>query len=115
MNQQREEMLIRRQKASNEDIQAARVNKDKGFSFTRRTIALTAIFCIVGIPLLASFIFPAMPINYAHLESSGGFMFFTSPTDKLTWSTAYGITILPFHTHLVSAISGMYFGNSVTK
>lgn len=113
-NQQNQEALLARLKATNEDVQDARNNTDKGFSFTRRTIALFSVFCIIGIPLIAGFIFPSMPITYAHVQEGAGFLFFTRP-DLLTWETAYGITILPFHTHFVSAIGGMYFGNRVIR
>lgn len=113
--QQTQKMLIERLQATNEAVKAARDHTDKRFSFTRRAIALVGVVCIIGIPLLAGAIFPGMPVNYAHVQSTGGFLFFTEPTNALTWGTAYGITILPFHTHFISAIAGMYFGSSVTK
>lgn len=103
--------LTNQQKA----VSKAREHTGEGFSFTRRVIALTAIFSIVAIPLLAGAIFPGMPINYGWQETMGGFMFFTEPKDIMQFTTAYGITILPFHTHLVSAIAGLYFGSSVVK
>lgn len=112
---QRQNLMIQGLTARTKAVDAAREYSGNGFSFTRRVIALTCVFSIVTIPLLASIFMPAMPINYGWYESTGGFWIFTDPREVMHWITANGMMILPFHTHLMSAIAGMYFGHSSVK
>lgn len=114
-NQHKNEMLIARATQSNESVKSAREHTSEGFSFTRRILAISSVLAIVLIPIVAGAIFPGMPVNYGWQETSGGFMFFTEPKAMMQFATGYGITILPFHTHLISAISGLYFGSSTVK
>jgi len=95
---------------------AARGNPNApGFQWTRRIIALSSVGAIIVAPILAAIFMPGLPISYGFAEAVGGFMFFTSATDALVWTTGTGIVIGPVHTHLVYAIAGMYFGSSVVK
>ena len=96
-------------------VAAARDVKDKGFSFTRRTIALASVAAIIVLPILAGVLWPYTPISYGYEETTGGFLFFTEAAKNLTWATGTGIMITPIHSHLVYAIAGMYFGSSSTK
>lgn len=93
----------------------AREYNAPGFQFTRRVIALASVGAIIVAPILAAIFMPGLPISYGFAESVGGFMFFTSATEALVWTTGTGIVIGPVHTHLVYAIAGMYFGSSVVK
>jgi hypothetical protein len=100
---------------SNEAIKDAREYNEKGFVFTRRTIALASIFSIIVLPIVGAVLYPYLPISYGFTESVGGFLFFTDPKDALVWTTGTGVVITPMHTHLVYAIAGMYFGSSSVK
>ena len=115
MNQHKHELLMGKIGKANEAVQAAREYSDKGFVFTRRTIALSAVFSIIVLPLVAPLFFPYLPISYGATEAVGGFWFFSDPTDTLVWTTGTGLVLGPIHTHLVYAIAGMYFGSSSVK
>jgi hypothetical protein len=101
--------------ANNASVKAAREYKEPGFSFTRRTIALSAIFSIVVLPLVAAIFMPYLPISYGFMEGVSGITFFSDAKDALVWTTGTGVVITPIHTHLVYAIAGMYFGSSSVK
>ncbi len=92
----------------------AREFTNEGFAFTRRIIALTSVFSIILIPIVAGALYPGMPITYGHEQPGFGFLLFNTP-ETLKFTTSYGITILPLHTHIISAIIGMYFGHSTVK
>lgn len=93
----------------------AREYADPGFQFTRRTIALAAVFSIIVLPILAGVINPTMPISIGWEETKNGILFFTEATSRMTWATGTGIVLAPIHTHLIYAITGMYFGSSSVK
>jgi hypothetical protein len=106
----------------------AKITKDvreynnKGFQWTRRFIAVTATVAIVALPIiLPAFLylfssagFAYFPITFGYTESLGGFWPFTEAKDVVKWTTVNsGILITPFHTHMMAAINGMYFGGSL--
>lgn len=97
---------------SNEAVKDAREYTDRGFSFTRRTIALAAIASIIVAPILGAMLIPNLPVSYGFTESFTGWF---SYADTITWTTGTGIVITPIHSHLVYAIAGMYFGSSSVK
>lgn len=93
----------------------AREYKEPGFQFTRRVIALSAVLSIIVLPILAGIINPSLPISIGWEETKNGIMFLTDATSQLTWATGTGIVLAPVHTHLIYAITGMYFGSSSVK
>lgn len=107
-------MLMEKIGARTKAVNEAREYNDPGFSFTRRTIALFSVAAIIVLPIVASMLNPDLYINYGFAEQVGG-GWFTKSKDALMWATGTGITIAPIHTHLVYAISGMYFGASSVK
>jgi hypothetical protein len=92
----------------------ARTYSEPGFQFTRRTIALAVVLSVVVVPILAGWISP-VSISYGWHETTSGFMFFTEGRDMVKWAVGSGIIITPVYTHLLYAISGMYFGSSSVK
>jgi len=58
---------------------------------------------------------PDFTLTYGWTQNKGGFWFFSEGWDKMKYVTLAGMTILPFHTHTVSAIIGLYFGTSSVK
>lgn len=92
----------------------ARNYSDPGFQWTRRFIAITTVLCVVAVPILAGWISP-VSISYGWHETTNGFMFFTEGRDVIKWAVGTGIMITPVYTHLLYAISGMYFGSSSIK
>lgn len=117
MNQQKHDNLLSLAKEQRRSRKEAREygSKDKGFSFTRRVIALSATLAIIVLPIVAGWLTPELSINYGYEETKSGFMFFTNDVERLTWVTGSGIVLGPIHWHLIYAIVGMYFGGSSTK
>jgi hypothetical protein len=89
--------------------------KDKGFAWTRRIIALTAVFAIVLLPKLVAIYYPDVLVTVGFTNFQPGFLFFTEGKDVFEWATFQGLVITPLDTNLVSAIIGMYFGGSLAK
>ena len=89
--------------------------KDKGFAWTRRIIALTAIFAIVLLPKLVAVFYPDVDVTVGYTNWRPGFMFFREGREVFEWITFQGLVITQLDTNLVSAIIGMYFGGSLVK
>ena len=115
MAQAKHEMLMEKIKSEGRRQQQARTYNEPGFQWTRRIIALLSVVSIVCIPILAGWITPEVAISHGWEHTKSGFMFFTDPTTTIKWATGNGIILAPFHTHLVAAIAGMYFGSSSVK
>ena len=96
-------------------IEAARSNTDKGFQWTRRIIALTAIFAIVLLPKLVAVFYPMVDVTVGYTNWQPGFWFFKEGKEVFEWFTFQGLVITQLDTNLVSAIIGMYFGGSLVK
>lgn len=96
-----------------EGFKAAREYSNKGFQFTRRIIAIAAIMAIIVWPKVAAIFWPDIPITVGWTELQGGFLFFTDEKLIMKWHEIKGgLVLTPMDTHLVSAISGLYFGSS---
>jgi len=89
--------------------------KDKGFAWTRRIIALTAIFAIVLLPKLVAVFYPMVAVTVGYTNWNPGFWFFRDGREVFEWITFKGLVITQLDTNLVSAIIGMYFGGSLVK
>ena len=89
--------------------------KDKGFAWTRRIIALTAIFAIVLLPKLVAVFYPMVDVTVGYTNWQPGFWFFKEGREVFEWVTFQGLVITQLDTNLVSAIIGMYFGGSLVK
>jgi hypothetical protein len=113
LNQQKNEHLINRLTHQRKAVADARKEPDKGFRWTRRTIALVSILAIIVGPIMGAIIYPDLPISYGMAESADGW--FSIKQSGMVWTTGSGILIGPMHTHLVSAIAGMYFGSSAVS
>lgn len=98
-----------------EMVENARAYDKPAFTFTRRIIALAAVFSIIVLPKLAAVIMPELPVLVGYTEWNPGFWFFTDGADQIKWMTFKGLVITPLDTHLMSAIIGLYFGASVVK
>jgi hypothetical protein len=104
--------------------QEVREHENKGFAFTRRFMVITAVMCIVALPIFApllsmysylfsDFPFPSIPVTFGYTELVQGFWPFLSDQDTTKWVTSEnGILITPFHTHLIMSAWGFYLGDS---
>lgn len=110
-----QKLLITRGEFEMKAVQQARQVKDKGFAWTRRIIALTAIFAIVLLPKLVAVFYPDVDVTVGYTNWRPGFMFFREGREVFEWVTFQGLVITQLDTNLVSAIIGMYFGGSLVK
>ncbi|HSG32527.1 MAG TPA: hypothetical protein VLB82_13405, partial [Thermodesulfobacteriota bacterium] len=110
-----QKLLITRGEFQLKAIDSARNVKDKGFTFTRRVIALTSIFAIIVLPKLVAVYYPDVSVTVGYTNWQPGFWFFKEGREVFEWVTFQGLVITQLDTNLVSAIIGMYFGGSLVK
>ena len=108
-------LLISRGDFEMKAVAAARNVENVGFQWTRRIIALTAIFAIVVLPKLVAVFAPDISVTVGYTQFKPGFLFFTQDVEIFKWITFEGLVITQLDTNLVSAIIGMYFGGSLVK
>jgi len=89
---------------------------DSHFAWTRRLIALSAVFSIIVLPKVVAVWYPDVSVIVGYTEVQGGFMnWLFGPEEAIQWKSAKGFVITPLDTHIVSAIIGLYFGAGFTK
>ncbi|OHE71218.1 MAG: hypothetical protein A2007_05065 [Verrucomicrobia bacterium GWC2_42_7] len=95
------------------DFFKSRFSGGRSFQWTRKFIALIAVFFIIAFPKIVAVWMPqAVHIGYQQL--SQGFLFF-SDIEKIKWVQMKGLVISPLDTHILAAIVGLYFGDVVSS
>ena len=112
--QEEQQMLLARGKFQMEEIDKARRYDNKGFQWTRRIIALTAVFFIIAYPKLVPVFFDTS-VFLTWTEFTRGFFFLIESKEIVMDKEFFGVVITPLDTHLMSAIIGLYFGGSLVK
>ena len=114
--QAEQKLLLQRAEVQTAAFKESREYENTGFQWTRRIIALTAIFAIVVLPKILPLIDPQAQVIVGYLEFKPGFLFFEGK-EVMQWipMAARGIVITPLDTNLVAAITGLYFGGSLVK
>ena len=114
--QEEQKMLIQRAEVQTAAFKEAREYDNKGFQWTRRIIALIAVFAIVLLPKLMPLVSPDTSVIVGYLEFKPSF-FFIPEKEVMKWITlsSNSLVITPLDTNLVSAIIGLYFGGSLVK
>ena len=114
--QAQQKMMLERAEVQTAAFKDAREYENTGFQWTRRIIALTAIFAIIVLPKILPLISPDAHVIVGYTEWKPGFLFFEGK-DVMQWvpMASKGIVITPLDTNLVSAIIGLYFGGSLVK
>ena len=97
-----------------DEINKAREFDNKGFQWTRRIIALTAVFMIIAFPKLVP-VFTDVNVVLTWTEFEPGFWFLIDKKEVVMDKVFNGVIITPLDTHLMSAIIGLYFGGSLVK
>ena len=116
--QAQQEMLMQRAEFNRSAVADARDagKKDTHFAWTRRLIALSAVFSIIVLPKLVAVWYPEVSVFVGYTEATGGlFNWLFGPAEAVQWKMATGFVITPLDTHIVSAIVGLYFGAGFTK
>ena len=112
--QEEQKLLIARANAQMKHIESARTYDNKGFQFTRRIIALTAVFFIIVWPKIVPVFFD-VSVFLTWTEFSRGFLFLIEQKEMLVDRQYAGVVITPMDTHLMASIIGLYFGGSLVK
>lgn len=117
--QEQQKMLMERAGANASFAKEARDagKNDKHFAWTRRLIALSAVFAIIVLPKLVAVFYPEVSVYVGYTEVQTGFLksLFGGGDEIVKWKVAQGFVITPLDTHIVSAIVGLYFGAGFTK
>ena len=114
--QAEQKMLLARADVQQKGFKEAREYENVGFQWTRRIIALTAVFAIIVLPKLLPLIDPEANVIVGYLEFKPAF-FFLPEKEIMKWVTLSSNSLLltPLDTNLVAAIIGLYFGGSLVK
>ena len=112
--QAEQKMLLARGKFQMAEIDKARKYENKGFQWTRRIIALSAVFAIIIWPKMVPVFFDTS-VWLTWTEFSRGFLFLIEKKEIVMDREFFGVVITPLDTHLMSAIVGLYFGGSLVK
>ena len=114
--QAEQKMLLQRADVQQKGFKEAREYDNVGFQWTRRIIALIAVFSIVLLPKLMPLLSPDVSVIVGHLEFKPGFLFLPEK-EIMKWVTlsSNSLVITPLDTNLVAAIIGLYFGGSLVK
>ena len=111
-----QKMLLARADVQQKGFKEAREYGNEGFQWTRRIIALTAVFAIVLLPKLMPIFQPDVSVIVGYLEFKPSFLFLPEK-EIMKWITlsSNSLVITPLDTNLVAAIIGLYFGGSLVK
>ena len=112
--QTQQKMLIARAGVQIKSFKDAREHENTGFAWTRRIIALTAVFAVVLLPKLIAVFYPEITVTVGYTQFKPG-LFFVPEKEIMKWESLQGLVITPLDTNLVGAIIGMYFGGSLVK
>ena len=112
--QAEQKMLLARGKFQMAEIDKARRYENTGFQWTRRIIALSAVFAIIVWPKIVPVFFDTT-VWVTWTEFSRGFLFLVEKKEVVMDKEFFGVVITPLDTHLMSAIVGLYFGGSLVK
>ena len=114
--QAEQKMLLQRADVQQKGFREAREYENVGFQWTRRIIALLAVFSIVVLPKLMPLVSPDVSVIVGYLEFKPGFLFLPEK-EIMKWVTlsSNSLVITPLDTNLVAAIIGLYFGGSLVK
>ena len=113
-----QKMLMERANFNATQVNTAREagKTDKHFAWTRRLIALSAVFSIIVLPKAVAVWYPEVSVIVGYTEVEGGlFNWIFGGDGTVKWQAARGFVITPLDTHIVSAIVGLYFGAGFTK
>ena len=117
--QEQQKMLMQRAEFNRSAVNDAREagKTDTHFAWTRRLIALSAVFAIIVLPKLVAVWYPdvSVIVGYSEMQTTFWGMLFGGDTEVVKWQAARGFVITPLDTHIVSAIVGLYFGAGFAK
>lgn len=110
------ELLARKNELVAEAQKQIREKYDTGLlGITASILAVLAFISIIVLPKLVAVFMPDIAVNFAYLDISKGFLFFTNDVTMMHFKSMEGLVITPMDTNLVAAIAGLYFGSLRTS
>ena len=91
-----------------QEVREGPVRGQKEFQWTRRTLAIGAFFSIMLAPRIA-LVFFDIPIVYTYDIETGGFLWI-DPNTETAFSIAKAWYYLPYESHIMATVFGLYFG-----
>ena len=101
--QDEQKMLLARADNQMKHIDKARAFTDKGFTFTRRIIALSAVGAIIVWPKIVPVFFDTS-VWLTWTEFSRGFLFLVEKKEVVMDKEFFGVVITPLDTHLMLSL-----------
>ena len=99
--QAQNEMLLQRAEFNRGAVDDARKagKNDKHFAWTRRLIALSAVFSIIVLPKLVAVFYPEINVIVGYTEVEGGILnWILGGNETVRWQAASGFVITPLDT-----------------
>ena len=112
--QEEQKMLLARAETQMSFVEKARTYENKGFQWTRRIIALTAVFFIIAWPKLVPVLFD-VPVILTWKEFKNGFLLLIEKKEILMDRELIGLVIKKIDNKLIFCIVVLYFGGSLVK
>jgi len=113
--QEQQKMLMMQNKFVEESRDKVRkMGNPNFFAMTRRIIALTCIFSIILLPMIAGIFQVPIYIQTEVTTGSDWFLFSTEST-QMIWKEINGMPFLEMHKNVVISIIGLYMGSSISK
>jgi len=85
------------------------------FAMTRRIIALSCIFAIIIVPMIAPLIFNVPIYIQTEVTTGSDWFLFSTESTNLVWKEINGMPFLEMHKNVVISIIGLYMGSSIAK
>src|SRR6056300_2035825 len=99
---EQQKMMLQTAQFKADQVNAARNagKNDKHFAWTRRLIALSAVFAIIVLPKLVAVFYPEVSVIVGYTEVQAGFLdFIFGPGEEMVkWKYAQGFVITPLDT-----------------
>ena len=114
-DRQRTELMLANLKVVERSRTAARKYQGPYAAIARFVMVLALVFSVFIAPFLLVVFKPEVPVIYAYLEQTQGFLFFFESFDKLRQMEMHGYVILPIHRQMAAAIFGFYFGGELVR
>lgn len=119
LKRQQQALLMQRFDTSEKSVEAAREGPrhgNKEYQWTKRIIALTVVFSTVLLPKLVALLNLAfhwsIPVIYGYDQMTHVFLWF-GEYNQVHWQILTGVPVAPIEWHILSAITGAYFGSSI--
>ena len=72
------------------------------------------MFSVFVAPFVIVMVSPDIPVIYAYVEKTNGFLFLGG-LDQMKTAEMLGYVILPIHRQLAAAVIGFYYGGELVK